>query len=79
MAPNERNARGELADDPEGSPRRYVKKHGRELVRRAYEYAEIGDEGGYWQMLYELGIYEGTPRFDEAMAYFRDLCRERQR
>jgi len=66
-------------DDPKTAPRRYVRKHGTALVRRVAEYAEIGDEAGYRQMLYELEIYEGTPQFDVAMEGFYQFCRERQR
>jgi hypothetical protein len=79
VAQNEHDAPDDSADDPIGSPRRYVRKHGRELARRAAECSEAGDEAGYRQMLAELGIDPGTPQFDAAMQGYHRFARERRR
>lgn len=63
-------------EDPLASPRRYARKHGHALARRASEFAEIGDEGGFREMLHRLQLYEGMPRFEAAMEWFHEACRE---
>jgi hypothetical protein len=75
---NER-AIGEPAIDPLASPRRYVKQHGRALVRQVSEYAESGDEGAFREMLHRLQLFEGMPRFEAAMEEFQQMCREHRR
>jgi hypothetical protein len=64
-------------DDPLVAPRRYVRRNGYALVRRVDEFAESGDEGAFRELLHELEIYEGDPKFEGALAAFHARMRER--
>jgi hypothetical protein len=64
-------------DDPLKFTRRDAKgEFGRQLVRKARDFAQEDDEQGFKEMLRRLGIWDDTPRFEEAVTIFWELCRE---
>ena len=68
-------------DEPPPFTRRDAKGLlGRQLLNKAHECARAEDEEAFKEVLRRIGIWDGTSRFEDAVAMFWELCRElRQR